>query len=171
MRKIKNKISKDVRAIPKQLHDLPIIHTDEKFLFSDKSLFLGDVVEFKDENGSFSLSKSRSKVALKIGLSILEAWKCTEKQKKQILDLDVEVIESEDVLLTFEHLVRISCLLNIHATLRSVFANKENVFGFMKLPNKNELFSGYTPLELIEGGDIEILRQIAEQLNLTLCSR
>ncbi|MOA48771.1 hypothetical protein D3C78_1715630 [compost metagenome] len=48
---------------------------------------------------------------------------------------------------------RISVVLNIHAALRLVFDNPENVCGFPSMENRNE-FNGRTPLEIMAQGDM-----------------
>ncbi|MCE0963490.1 hypothetical protein LU666_30460, partial [Pseudomonas putida] len=49
---------------------------------------------------------------------------------------------------------RISLVLNIHASLRAVFANQENVQGFPLLENANDFFEGRSPLEVMAQGDM-----------------
>ncbi|MNP61099.1 hypothetical protein D3C76_1562480 [compost metagenome] len=49
---------------------------------------------------------------------------------------------------------RISFVLNIHATLRLIFDNPQNVYGFALMANDNEFFNGRTPLEIMAQGDM-----------------
>ena len=53
-----------------------------------------------------------------------------------------------------DQMQRISFVLNIHAALRLVFDNPENVYGFVSMANRNEFFNGRTPLEIIAQGDM-----------------
>ncbi|MNY55821.1 hypothetical protein D3C86_1918320 [compost metagenome] len=49
---------------------------------------------------------------------------------------------------------RISFVLNMHAALRLVFDNPENVYGFAAMANHNAFFNGRTPLEIMAQGDM-----------------
>jgi hypothetical protein len=51
-------------------------------------------------------------------------------------------------------LERISLVLNIHATLRLVFENPDNAYGFASMPNHNDFFNGRTPLEILSQGSM-----------------
>ncbi len=68
------------------------------------------------------------------------------------------------VSLDADQMQRISLVLNIHAVLRLVFDNPENVYGFPSMENRNDFFNGRTPLEIMAQGDMvtlyEPLRQI-----------
>jgi hypothetical protein len=48
-----------------------------------------------------------------------------------------------------DQLQRISLVLNIHAALRLVFDNPENVYGFPAMANRNAFFNGRAPLEIM----------------------
>lgn len=49
---------------------------------------------------------------------------------------------------------RIGMVLGIHATLRSVFDNQENVQSLPALVNYNPFFDGSSPFEIISRGDM-----------------
>lgn len=60
---------------------------------------------------------------------------------------------------------RISCLLNIHQSLRTMFSNPANVSGFMRLENNNDYFAGRTPLEVISSGRFGHLYKVARRID------
>ena len=68
----------------------------------------------------------------------------------------------EQAELTQEQLERISRVLHIHAALRTIFSNPDNVYGFMTM-NNNAGFEGSSPLKLIESGSLEELASVAER--------
>ena len=52
---------------------------------------------------------------------------------------------------------RISLVLGIHASLRSVFENPANVRGFPRMKNENAFFDGRSPLDVMsQGGMISL---------------
>jgi hypothetical protein len=60
----------------------------------------------------------------------------------------------QSVNLDRDQLTRISFVLNIHAALRVIFDNPDNVYGFMRMANHNEFFNGRSPLEVMSTGDM-----------------
>ena len=110
--------------------------------------------------------------ACKVAYRILECWDCTLKEQNIILGGTIESdspIAYEANLDHNEHIIRISCILTIHAGLRSLFDNSENVYGFMSLKNNNPPFLGKSPLEVITTGGVLELQSVAlhiQQLGL-----
>jgi hypothetical protein len=51
-----------------------------------------------------------------------------------------------------DQLTRISYILNIYSALKIIFNNRDNVNGFVKMPNHNPFFNGRTPLEVMSTG-------------------
>ncbi len=101
---------------------------------------------------------------VKIAARVLTGWSSPEVIPR-ILDLPGSTCEAvaqdnlRDLQLTEEQLHRASLVLDMHASLRTLFMNPENVKGFMSMPNNNEPFAGRAPLELIASGDIgELIR-------------
>ena len=62
-------------------------------------------------------------------------------------------------------LERISYLLNIHAVLRILFENPENVYGFVRMPNNNPFFNGKTPMEILSTGLMSALYEVFHHLD------
>ncbi|QOR37966.1 hypothetical protein HNO52_05180 [Billgrantia diversa] len=65
-----------------------------------------------------------------------------------------------------DQLARISYVLNIHAALRVLFDNPDNLYGFMAMPNFNKGSDGRSALEVIACGDIGTLRETWLRVNM-----
>lgn len=114
------------------------------------------------ERSEFINKPGQAGVALKAVFKILQKWGASEKQQCAILQLSVSSCsklqsDQNSVKLSPEQLERISYLLNIHASLRSIFDNPENVYGYMSMKNNNPPFNGRSPLDLLSDGQ---LRQV-----------
>ncbi|MNN45034.1 hypothetical protein D3C81_1593500 [compost metagenome] len=110
---------------------------------------------------SQDFSKSQSAAGLRAALNILDKWKASGDQACRILRISRSTYtraKQQDsqwaVDLDLDQLQRISLVLNIHAVLRLVFDNPENVYGFPSMENRNEFFNGRTPLEIMAQGDM-----------------
>ena len=98
-------------------------------------------------------------VAFDLGSRLLEKWGCTTAQKLAILgiakaDFTRYQKDSSVVYLNTEQLQRISYLTNIHQSLKEVFSNSDNLYGFMNMKNNNSYFNGRTPLSIIAKGKV-----------------
>jgi len=96
-------------------------------------------------------------VGLRTAVQIMERWNATQDDMARILRVSRSSINRaksklEAITLDDDQLDRISYVLNIHAALRTLFDNPENVTGFMTMKNHNEFFNGRTPLEVIVNG-------------------
>ncbi|MNH14465.1 hypothetical protein D3C79_740570 [compost metagenome] len=65
-----------------------------------------------------------------------------------------------------DQMQRISFVLNIHATLRLVFDNPGNVYGFASMANDNEFFNGRSPLEIMAQGDMISLYETFRRIDM-----
>jgi len=106
---------------------------------------------------------------LKAAFRIMEKWGCRSEQIQAVLQLSERDYQEflkapKTSSLNEEQLKRVSYLLNIHASLRNVFSNPENIYGFMSLANHNPFFEGRTPLEIICEGSLVNLRHVSEQI-------
>lgn len=106
-------------------------------------------------------SKEQSVAGLRAALNILEKWRASSDQACRILRISRSTYtrarqrEAQwSVGLDADQLQRISMVLNIHAALRLIFDNPENVYGFPSMENHNEFFNGRTPLEIMAQGDM-----------------
>ena len=113
-----------------------------------------------------SMTASGFKAALKI----FDKWGCGAEQAQKILGLNRATYfkykkAPEAVNLSQDQLERLSYVINIHAALRVVFDNPENVYGFIKMPNHNPYFNGKTPLELISTGHFANLYEVYKRID------
>ncbi|MFB8830296.1 antitoxin Xre-like helix-turn-helix domain-containing protein [Azotobacter sp. CWF10] len=106
-------------------------------------------------------SKSQCVAGLRAALNILDKWKASCEQACRILRISRSTYtrarqrDSEwAVGLDSDQLQRISIVLNIHAALRLMFDNPENVYGFPSMKNDNEFFNGRAPLDVMAQGDM-----------------
>ncbi|WP_076416847.1 hypothetical protein [Shewanella sp. UCD-KL12] len=91
-------------------------------------------------------------------LNILIKWQCSKHQIACLLlvPADFEVQDLEAMSFSQEQQERVSYILNIHAGLRSIFSNPENIYGFMNMSNHNPPFNGDKPIDfLMNGGNAE----------------
>lgn len=110
-------------------------------------------------------------VAVRTAMKIMDKWGCSPEQQQNILQLPKATFykykgDANKASLSKDQLTRISYLLNIHAALRIVFSNPENVYGFMKMSNHNSFFNGSSPLSLIEDGDFGRLYEVAKRVDV-----
>jgi hypothetical protein len=117
-------------------------------------------------------TKSQCVTGLRAALGILEKWRASSDQAGRILRISrstyTRAKQSDtqwSVNLDADQMQRISLVLNIHAALRIVFDNPENVYGFISLENHNEFFNGRTPLELLSQGDMIALYETFKRID------
>lgn len=106
-------------------------------------------------------TKSQCVTGLRAAVGILEKWGASSDQACRILRISRSTYTRArqhdpdwSVGLDSDQMQRISFVLNIHATLRLVFDNPENVYGFPTMANDNEFFNGRTPLDIMSQGDM-----------------
>ena len=106
---------------------------------------------------SFATTPATSATALRTAVRIMERWCATQDEIARTLRASRSSVSRskgklESIALDEDQLDRISYVLNIHAALRTVFDNPQNVEGFMTMANRNEFFNGRTPLAVVSGG-------------------
>ena len=108
-----------------------------------------------------ALSKEQCVSGLRAALRILDKWDASSEQACRILRISRSTYTRAkqtgaewSVALDMDQMHRISFVLNIHAALRTVFDNPENVYGFPSMDNDNEFFNGRKPLDIMAQGDI-----------------
>jgi hypothetical protein len=106
-------------------------------------------------------SREHCVAGLRAALNILEKWGASSEQACRVLRISRSTYtrarqrDSQwSVGLDADQLQRISLVLNIHAALRLVFDNPENVYGFPSMENRNEFFNGRAPLDIMAQGDM-----------------
>lgn len=108
--------------------------------------------------------------ALKAVLNLLDKWHCSEKEKTALLGIGRSTLHKyqgapASARPSPDLLERISYLLNIHAVLRTLFDNPENVYGFVRMPNSNVFFNGKAPMELMSSGLMSSLYEVHRHLD------
>lgn len=86
--------------------------------------------------------------------SILTKWGATPDQIHKILPLDQNCHQVE----------RLNCILSIENSLKILFENPSNQYGFMSMKNHNEFFLGRTPLDIISLGSLEDLMEVEKRI-------
>lgn len=115
--------------------------------------------------------KSTAAAGLKAAVRILDKWRAKGEQGEAILRVSHTTYararrgDLAEIKLDADQLARISYLLNIHAALRTLFENPENVYGFVTMANHNPYFNGRTPLEVIGGGDFAALYETFKRID------
>jgi len=122
-------------------------------------------VQTQDEKGL-----QQEKTALKVALNLLNKWNCTEQEKQSILGVGRSTLhkyqaDPYSARMTPDLIERISYLLNIHSSLRILFENKENIYGFVRMPNNNYFFNGSTPMDIMSNGLMASLYETNRQLD------
>lgn len=90
----------------------------------------------------------------------LNPWRATDFQACHILRIFPanrhRVIQERTTIVRLDRdqQQRISLVLNIHASLRSVFTYQDNVQGFAGMRNENPFFGGRTPLDVMAQGNL-----------------
>lgn len=107
---------------------------------------------------------------LKTALAILDKWQCSAEQIQRILQISKAAYykyrhDPACASLSQDQVERISYLLNIHASLRLLFDNPQNVYGFMSLPNNNPYFNGASPLQVISSGEFAALYETFKRID------
>nr|WP_314876907.1 antitoxin Xre-like helix-turn-helix domain-containing protein [uncultured Pseudomonas sp.] len=106
------------------------------------------------------LTEQQATTGLKVALRIIGGWEATQVQACRILRISPSTYRratrgfAAGQRLDHDQQQRIGLVLGIHASLRSVFSNQENVKGFPGLKNDNPFFAGRSPLEVMSSGDM-----------------
>ncbi len=121
-----------------------------------------------------SIAQSATPPNVRAGLqavfNILDKWQCSPGQIQSILSISRAALykyrqHPESASLTRDQLERLSYVLNIHASLRTLFDNPGNVYGFMSLANDNPYFNGRSPLEVISSGQFADLYETFKRID------
>ena len=108
--------------------------------------------------------------ALRAVLRLLDHWQCSEKEKMALLGVGRSTLHKyqsrpDSARIGNDLLERLSYLLNIHQALRTLFGNRENVYGFVRLPNHNPFFNGASPMDVMSNGRVASLYEVHRQLD------
>ncbi|MBT0587937.1 hypothetical protein KIU71_16095 [Alteromonas sp. SM 2104] len=104
-----------------------------------------------------------------VAVSILKKWQATTEQMAAILGVSTATINraknKSNVKLSRDQVERASYVLNIHAGLRTLFDNPENVYGFVHKKNNNPFFNGRTPFSLMVEGSMANLYEVFKRID------
>ncbi len=114
--------------------------------------------------------KNNDQVCLKAAMNILNKWNCSEQEKMSLLGVSRSTLHKYQnnpfsARVSQDLLERVSYLLNIHSSLRILFENDENVYGFVRMPNSNYYFNGATPMDIMSKGAVGSLYEVHNQIN------
>ena len=120
---------------------------------------------------SISQNRAAAATGLKAAVRILDKWSASGEQGESILRVTHSTYararrgDIAEIKLDSDQLTRISYLLNIHASLRVIFDNPENLYGFVNMINHNPYFNGRTPLEIMGSGDFAALYETFKRID------
>ncbi len=119
-----------------------------------------------------AFTKDQCTAGLRAAMNILEKWHATTEQACNILRISRSTHARArlqggawSVALDTDQLQRISFVLNIHAALRLLFDNPENLYGFVSMANQNEFFNGRSPLAVMAQGDMVSLYETFRRID------
>ncbi|CAO1663367.1 antitoxin Xre-like helix-turn-helix domain-containing protein [Vreelandella indica] len=118
-----------------------------------------------------SQNRAAAAAGLKAAVRILDKWRASGEQGEAILRVSHSTYararrgDIAEIKLDSDQLTRISYLLNIHAALRMIFDNPENLYGFVNMINHNPYFNGRTPLEIMGSGDFAALYETFKRID------
>ncbi|MCL5425653.1 antitoxin Xre-like helix-turn-helix domain-containing protein [Halomonas sp. AOP13-D3-9] len=116
-------------------------------------------------------NRAAAAAGLKAAVRILDKWRASGEQGEAILRVSHSTYararrgDIAEIKLDSDQLTRISYLLNIHASLRVIFDNPENLYGFVNMINHNPYFNGRTPLEIMGSGDFAALYETFKRVD------
>lgn len=120
-----------------------------------------------------AFSKDQCVAGLRAAVGIIEKWAASSEQACRILRISRSThtrAKQRDpdwsVALDADQMQRISFVLNIHAALRLVFDNPDNVYGFPAMANHNEFFNSRSPLEIMSQGDMVSLYETFRRIDV-----
>lgn len=120
-----------------------------------------------------SADKTAAATGLRAAVTILDRWGATGEQGEAILRVSHSTYARakrkdglQAINLDRDQLTRASLVLNMHAALRMVFDNPDNLYGFMRMPNDNEFFFGRSPLEVMGSGDMVAVYETFKRIDV-----
>lgn len=119
-----------------------------------------------------ALTKSQCVIGLQTAITIFEKWNASIDQVCRTLRISRSTYTRAkqrdpkwSVSLDTDQMQRISFVLNIHAALRTIFDNPDNVYGFPAKANHNDFFNGRSPLDILSQGDMVSLYETFRRIN------
>ncbi|MFG0916462.1 antitoxin Xre-like helix-turn-helix domain-containing protein [Pseudomonas sp. CJQ_11] len=115
-------------------------------------------------------SKEQCSAGLRAALCIIIKWQASPRQACSILRISQSTLRRVNQgrnagrRLDFDQQERIGLILEIHALLRGIFSDQENVHRFPSLKNDNPFFEGRSPLEVMSSGDINLIYETFKRI-------
>ena len=123
------------------------------------------------QRGHNDWDKTDSATALRGATAILKAWGCSYTVGQDVLRVSHSIYSKavtgklKQVKLDRDQLTRAALVASIHSSLRRIFSNPKNVYGFMGMDNHNPFFNGNSPLSLISDGDFIALSNVHSHID------
>lgn len=97
--------------------------------------------------GPHKISREQCAIGLRAAAKILKLWQASNDQACRVLRVSRATYRSvfgqesrSAIRLDADQMQRIGIVLNMHSTLRTVFDNPENVYGYAAMANQKRLF-------------------------------
>jgi hypothetical protein len=123
-----------------------------------------------DAVNNSDISNDQKTIVLGVVLNVFDKWECSEKEKMALLGVSRSTLHKyqnspESARVDQNLLERISYILNMHQSLRVMFENPENVYGFVRKSNHNDLFNGATPMDYMSSGLVADIYKVYNHLD------
>ncbi|PSU34698.1 MbcA/ParS/Xre antitoxin family protein [Photobacterium lutimaris] len=108
---------------------------------------------------------------LPVVFNILDKWSCSQSQQMALLGLSSRSTlnkyrsHPQSAKVSKDLLERMSYILNIHKCLRIMFTADESVYHWVQKPNSHPFFAGRSAMDIMCGGRVVDLYQVATRLN------
>ena len=101
---------------------------------------------------------------------ILDRWACSEDEKMALLGVPRSSLykmrsQPEKTKVGRDLADRLSYILNIHASLRTILGRPESVYDWVRQPNRHPLFGGRTAMDLLKSGHMADLIDVYRHLD------
>ena len=106
-----------------------------------------------------------SPTALKAVLRIGEKWKLTQESTLALIGL-FDLPSAADVRLTADEFYRAGLLIEIFKATSELFGSRL-ADSWPLLPNRNSVFGGASPIELIVNGDSRVMADVLQYLRIS----
>ncbi|WP_368164341.1 antitoxin Xre-like helix-turn-helix domain-containing protein [Aeromonas sp. R6-2] len=117
-------------------------------------------------NGAIDPSK-----ALPVVFRILDKWDCNTDEQLALLGVSSRSTLNKyreshgGIRLTADMQERMSYILNIHKCLRVLFTADDSIYGWVRKPNSHPFFAGRSAMEVMSGGRVADLYEVATRLH------
>lgn len=100
--------------------------------------------------------------AIPVVFRILDKWQCNEEEKMALLGVPRSSLyrmrsQPDKAKVGRDLADRLSYILNLHGSLRTIFSRPESVYGWVRKANQHPLFGGRSAMDLLSSGHMEDL--------------